>query len=56
MADRRNNVIVLPGREGAGSRQPASIDILRTTVLQLDELGYWLQQVPPHPNSQENDG
>jgi hypothetical protein len=48
MADRSDNVIVLPGRGGAGGRQPASIEILRTAIGELDELYYCLHQISPH--------
>jgi hypothetical protein len=49
MADRRDNVIVYPGWEGDGGRQPIRLEVLRVAVGQLDELGCHLQELSPQP-------
>lgn len=48
MADRHDNVVMLPGQRQAVKSQLAHVDVLRATVEQLDELGYRLQQLTPH--------
>ena len=48
MADRRENVVMLPGRGWVGREQAGYPDIARTTVGQLDELSHHLQQLSPH--------
>jgi hypothetical protein len=47
MADRSDNVLVLPGGGGAGMRQSARVEALRATVRRLDELACSLQQFSP---------
>jgi hypothetical protein len=47
MASRRDNVILLPGPGGEVSRQLPHIDILRTVVRQLDQLGARLRDLSP---------
>ena len=49
MADRRDNVIVLPGRGGAGQIQRDHLEALRAIVGQLDELRHRLQEFSPRP-------
>lgn len=49
MADRRGNVIVLPGRGGAGHVQRDHLEALRAIVGQLDELRQRLQEFSPRP-------
>jgi hypothetical protein len=49
MADRRGNVIVLPGRGGAGQVQRDHLEALRAIVGQLDELRHRLQEFSPRP-------
>ena len=47
MADRRENVVVLPGRGWVGREQVGYPEIAWTTVGQLDELSHHLQQISP---------
>jgi len=49
MADRRGNVIVLPGRGGAGQVQREHLEALQAIVGQLDELRHHLQEFSPRP-------
>jgi hypothetical protein len=49
MADCRGNVIVLPGRGGAGQIQREHLEALRAVVGQLDELHHCLQEFSPCP-------
>lgn len=50
MADRRGNVLVLPGRAEAGKVQQEHIEALRAIVGQLDELRHRLQDLSPRPS------
>jgi hypothetical protein len=50
MADRRDNVVALPGRGGVDSGQPVRFEVLRAAAGQLDELGCCLQQFSPRPS------
>lgn len=49
MANRRGNVIVLPGRGGVGQVQRDHLEALRAIVGQLDELRHRLQEFSPRP-------
>jgi len=48
MADRRENVVMLPGRAWVGREHAGYPEIARTTVGQLDELSHHLQRLSPH--------
>jgi hypothetical protein len=48
MADRHDNVVVLPGRGRVGRGQAGSLEIARMAAGQLDELSHHLQQLSPH--------
>jgi hypothetical protein len=50
VADRRDNVIVLPNHGAGSNERPPSTDALRAAAGQLEELGRCLQEISPHAN------